>query len=134
MADNFIQVPGGGSINNYGNVDLITETAERVGAHAVWAGWGHASEKPQLPDQLAKTKNGVSAQCCSASFFLPCACLSHLLLLLSCNEQVVWIGPPSSAMRALGDKIGSTLIAQTAGVPCVAWSGSGLDSKYTRVN
>jgi acetyl-CoA carboxylase/biotin carboxylase 1 len=37
-------------------------------------------------------------------------------------------------MRALGDKIGSSLIAQAAGVPCVAWSGSGLDVKYDKEN
>lgn len=27
-------------------------------------------------------------------------------------------------MIALGDKIGSTIIAQSVGVPCVPWSGS----------
>lgn len=59
LADNFIQVPAGPSINNFGNVELIVECAERVGAHAVWAGWGHASEKPQLPDSLKKTKTNV---------------------------------------------------------------------------
>lgn len=32
-------------------------------------------------------------------------------------------GPP---MRALGDKIGSTIIAQSAGVPTIAWNGDGL--------
>lgn len=29
-------------------------------------------------------------------------------------------------MRALGDKIGSTIIAQSAGVPTIAWNGDGL--------
>ncbi|KAJ3333308.1 acetyl-coenzyme-A carboxylase [Blyttiomyces sp. JEL0837] len=29
-------------------------------------------------------------------------------------------------MRALGDKIASTIVAQSANVPCVAWSGSGI--------
>jgi len=29
-------------------------------------------------------------------------------------------------MRALGDKISSTIVAQSANVPCVAWSGEGI--------
>ena len=29
-------------------------------------------------------------------------------------------------MRALGDKISSTIVAQSAEVPCMPWSGSGL--------
>jgi len=101
LADEFVPVPGGGNNNNYANVTLICDIAERTGADAVWAGWGHASENPKLPDGLERTKN-------------------------SC----VWIGPPASAMRALGDKIGSTIIAQTAGVPCMGWSGDGLKVNY----
>jgi acetyl-CoA carboxylase/biotin carboxylase 1 len=27
--------------NNYANVDLIVDVAERPGVDAVWAGWGH---------------------------------------------------------------------------------------------
>lgn len=34
-------------------------------------------------------------------------------------------------MRALGDKIASTIVAQTAGVPTIEWSGSGLELDYT---
>ena len=103
LADEFVSVPGGSNNNNYANVQLITDIAERTGAHAVWAGWGHASENPKLPESLALTKNGV-----------------------------VWMGPPPSAMRALGDKIGSTLIAQTAHVPCMPWSGTGLTVDYAK--
>jgi acetyl-CoA carboxylase/biotin carboxylase 1 len=54
----------------------------------------------------------------------------YFFFLLFFVVQVVWIGPPPSAMRALGDKIGSTLIAQTAGVPCMPWSGDGLHVNY----
>lgn len=43
MADSFIEIPGGSGHNNYSNVDLIVETAERTQAHAVWVGWGFAS-------------------------------------------------------------------------------------------
>jgi len=101
LADEFVQVPGGSNNNNYANIRLIVDIAERTGVQAVWPGWGHASENDRLPELLALTKN-----------------------------KIVWIGPPPEAMRALGDKIGSTLIAQSAGVPCVGWSGSGLTVNY----
>jgi acetyl-CoA carboxylase/biotin carboxylase 1 len=63
----------------------------------VWVGWGFASENPILPDKLNEL-----------------------------SPQVTFIGPPSSAMRALGDKIASTIVAQSANVPCVDWSGQGV--------
>jgi len=44
--------------------------------------------------------------------------LSHALFLL-------FAGPPSQAMWALGDKIASSIVAQTAGIPTLPWSGSG---------
>ncbi|KAI8906307.1 carboxyl transferase domain-containing protein [Gorgonomyces haynaldii] len=95
MADAYVQVPGGSSNNNYANVDLIVDIAERTKVDAVWVGWGFASENPVLPDMLSAA-------------------------------NIVFIGPPSSAMRALGDKIASTIVAQSANVPCVDWSGSGV--------
>mgnify|MGYP001081385929 CR=1 FL=1 len=101
LADEFVPVPGGSNNNNYANIHLITEIAETTKCDAVWAGWGHASENPRLPDLLSNTAS-----------------------------KVVWIGPPSHAMRALGDKIGSTLIAQSAGVPCMPWTGDGLTVDY----
>ena len=33
-------------------VDLIVEIAKQVKADAVWPGWGHASENPDLPNSL----------------------------------------------------------------------------------
>lgn len=97
MADRYIEVPGGSNNNNYANVDLIVDVAERAGVHAVWAGWGHASENPRLPESLAASKH-----------------------------KIVFIGPPGSAMRSLGDKISSTIVAQSAAVPTMAWSGTGI--------
>jgi acetyl-CoA carboxylase/biotin carboxylase 1 len=97
MADRYIEVPGGSNNNNYANVDLIVDVAERAGVHAVWAGWGHASENPRLPESLSTSKH-----------------------------KIVFIGPPGSAMRSLGDKISSTIVAQSADVPTMPWSGSGL--------
>ncbi len=97
MADRYIEVPGGSNNNNYANVDLIIDVAERAGVHAVWAGWGHASENPRLPEGLAASRH-----------------------------KIVFIGPPGSAMRSLGDKISSTIVAQSAQVPTMPWSGSGI--------
>ena len=48
MADEVIDVPGGSNNHNYANVKLIVQIAESCRAHAVWAGWGHASENPQV--------------------------------------------------------------------------------------
>eukprot|EP01064_Diplonema_japonicum_P032971 TRINITY_DN6371_c0_g3_i1.p1 TRINITY_DN6371_c0_g3~~TRINITY_DN6371_c0_g3_i1.p1 ORF type:complete len:2233 (+),score=716.26 TRINITY_DN6371_c0_g3_i1:57-6755(+) len=95
MANETIEVPGGRNCNNYANVQLIVDIATRTGCDAVWAGWGHASENPELPTKL-KEKN------------------------------IQFLGPGAEAMSALGDKIASTIVAQTANVPTIAWSGSGL--------
>ena len=92
------QVPGGTNNNNFANVELIVDVAERMKVHAVWAGWGHASENPKLPESLAASPH-----------------------------KVIFIGPPGSAMRSLGDKISSTIVAQHAKVPCIPWSGEGVD-------
>lgn len=105
MAEHVVEVPGGANNNNYANVGLIVETAERYEVDAVWAGWGHASENPLLPDALSNTE-----------------------------RQIVFIGPPSQPMRALGDKIGSTIIAQSARVPTIAWNGDGIYVDYKEKN
>ena len=41
--------------------------------------------------------------------------------------NITFIGPPARPMRLLGDKIGSTIIAQSAKVPTIAWNGDGLE-------
>lgn len=97
MADQVVPVPGGTNNNNYANVEAIVEIAERADVQAVWAGWGHASENPRLPEALSQSP-----------------------------KKIVFIGPPGSAMRSLGDKISSTIVAQHAHVPCIPWSGSGV--------
>ena len=45
----WMQVPGGSNNNNYGNVQLIVQVADRANVDAVWPGWyasyrGTASE------------------------------------------------------------------------------------------
>ena len=103
MGDVIVDVPGGSNNHNYANVTLIVELARLHGVHAVWAGWGHASENPVLPDTLAKS-----------------------------NPPIKFIGPAGPPMRALGDKIGSTIIAQSAGVPCISWNGEDVKASYDR--
>ncbi|XP_071338956.1 acetyl-CoA carboxylase 2 isoform X3 [Trachinotus anak] len=95
MADHYVPVPGGPNNNNYANVELIVDIAKRIPVQAVWAGWGHASENPKLPELLSKA--GIS-----------------------------FLGPSSKAMWALGDKVASSIVAQSADIPTLPWSGSGL--------
>ncbi|KAM3955585.1 LOW QUALITY PROTEIN: acetyl-CoA carboxylase-like [Aphomia sociella] len=99
MADHYVPVPGGSNNNNYANVELIVDIAIRTQVQAVWAGWGHASENPKLPELLHRS-------------------------------GVVFIGPPEKAMWALGDKIASSIVAQTADIPTLPWSGSELKAEY----
>lgn len=101
LADQFVEVPGGRNVNNYANVQLIVSIAMRTGVDAVWPGWGHASEVPSLPQTLSTTPTDIR-----------------------------FIGPPAHAMEALGDKIGSTILAQSAGVPTLPWSGDGVMIDY----
>lgn len=42
---------------------------------------------------------------------------------------VSFLGPSSSVMAALGDKIAANILAQTAGVPSIPWSGDGLTAQ-----
>ncbi|XP_068994810.1 acetyl-CoA carboxylase 1 isoform X5 [Embiotoca jacksoni] len=95
MADHYVPVPGGTNNNNYANVELIVDIAKRIPVQAVWAGWGHASENPKLPELLSKA--GIS-----------------------------FLGPSSKAMWALGDKVASSIVAQSADIPTLPWTGSGL--------
>ena len=41
------------------------------------------------------------------------------------KHGITFIGPPAQAMWALGDKIASSIVAQTVSVPTLPWSGSG---------
>ncbi|CAJ1327935.1 unnamed protein product, partial [Effrenium voratum] len=44
---------------------------------------------------------------------------------------ITFIGPPSGVMAALGDKIAANILAQTAKVPSIPWSGDGLTCQLT---
>ncbi|XP_028408241.1 acetyl-CoA carboxylase-like isoform X2 [Dendronephthya gigantea] len=95
LADHYVHAPGGTNNNNYANVDVILDIAKRIPVQAVWAGWGHASENPLLPDVLKK-------------------------------NNIMFMGPPAGAMWALGDKIASSIVAQSLNIPTLKWSGSGV--------
>lgn len=99
MADQYVGVKGGSNNNNYANVELIVDIAVSHEVQAVWAGWGHASENPKLPELLHK-------------------------------NNIVFLGPPERAMWALGDKVASSIVAQTADIPTLPWSGSELKAQY----
>lgn len=43
---------------------------------------------------------------------------------------LVFLGPGAKAMRDLGDKIASSILAQSAKVPCIPWSGDGVTVDY----
>jgi len=45
---------------------------------------------------------------------------------------IAFLGPDAIAMRALGDKISSTLLAQSADVPVVSWNGDDLKVTFHR--
>ncbi|QSL66810.1 hypothetical protein MERGE_001197 [Pneumocystis wakefieldiae] len=47
-------------------------------------------------------------------------------MLSQSKNKIVFIGPSASSMRSLGDKISSIIIAQSANIPCMSWSGSNL--------
>lgn len=148
LADQIEEVPGGSNNNNYANVDLIVEIAEKRHVDAVWAGWGHASENPKLPATLAGLFISVFfgvffidyfisviSFVFVFSFFFRVPISIHLfnclmVFTLGCANDIRFVGPPASAMRDLGDKIASMILAQSANVRCVEWSGSGVTVDY----
>jgi acetyl-CoA carboxylase/biotin carboxylase 1 len=44
---------------------------------------------------------------------------------------IYFMGPTSPVMSVLGDKIAANILAQTAGVPSIPWSGDGLKAELT---
>jgi len=98
LADYTATVPGGTNNNNFANVECIIDIAKRFSVHAVWAGWGHASENPTLPKLLDQA-------------------------------GIQFMGPDNHAMWLLGDKVASSIVAQTAKVPTLPWSGSNLQAE-----
>lgn len=56
-------------------LQVILDCAKRMEAQAVWAGWGHASENPKLPEELKKNNIAFIGKLCvrtmgAASYYL----------------------------------------------------------------
>merc|ERR1719262_1404498 len=47
------------------------------------------------------------------------------------ENGIQFIGPTAPVMAALGDKISANILAQTAEVPSIPWSGDGIKSQLT---
>jgi acetyl-CoA carboxylase/biotin carboxylase 1 len=100
----------------------------------VWPGWGHASENPRLPNSLkakgiqvryyigTTTLSLSSAMLPSRSEYVTCPCGGSLL-----SFSAQFIGPTAPVMAALGDKVSANILAQTAKVPSIPWSGQGIE-------
>ena len=82
MADHYVPVPGGPNNQNYANVELILDIAKRIPVQAVWAGWGHASENPRLPELLQTHDIAFIGKKCDCPFMI------KLLRSCTCNLAV----------------------------------------------
>ncbi|KAK6590701.1 acetyl-carboxylase 2 [Cryptosporidium xiaoi] len=102
-ADYYVDIPTGPNYHNYANIEVIVSIAEEHECDAVWPGWGHASENPDLPLALSKAR-----------------------------RKIIWIGPSAKSMETVGQKIQSNIIAQSVEVPCVPWSGDGVFVKIEK--
>ncbi len=88
---------------------------------------GPASERPYLNhDLLAKVLKEARAEAVWVGwgFVAEDAAFADLVESLG----ITFIGPSGDAMRQLGDKIGSKLIAEEVGVPVAPWSRGGVDT------
>ncbi|WP_342372759.1 carboxyl transferase domain-containing protein [Propioniciclava soli] len=88
---------------------------------------GPASERPYLNHDLLAdvlTRAGADAVWVGWGFVAEDAAFADRVAELG----ITFIGPSGDAMRKLGDKIGSKLIAEEVGVPVAPWSRGGVDS------
>jgi len=99
QADRAIELPSAnGAVAAYLDHDGVIAALKKVGADAVWPGWGFVAEDPVFVDRLA-------------------------------TEGIIFLGPSAAAMRSLGDKITSKLLAERAQVPVTDWSGGELEDE-----
>ncbi len=88
---------------------------------------GPASERPYLNHELMArvlTEARADAVWVGWGFVAEDAGFADLVESLG----ITFIGPSGDAMRKLGDKIGSKLIAEEVGVPVAPWSRGGVDT------
>ncbi|KJH43391.1 Carbamoyl-phosphate synthase L chain, ATP binding domain protein [Dictyocaulus viviparus] len=86
LADHFVFSPGGDNRNNYANVEEIVNHAVEKEVDAVWAGWGHASENPELPKQLAARGIVFIGPPCNAMFSLGDKIASTIIAQIKASE------------------------------------------------
>lgn len=88
---------------------------------------GPASERPYINHAVlekALLESGADAAWVGWGFVAEDPAFAEL-----CDRiGVTFIGPSAEAMRRLGDKIGSKLIAEEVGVPVAPWSRGGVDT------
>ncbi|WP_112240571.1 ATP-binding protein [Kribbella monticola] len=88
---------------------------------------GPASERPYLDHaklERALVESGADAAWVGWGFVAEDPAFADLCARIG----VTFIGPSSEAMRKLGDKIGSKLIAEEVGVPVAPWSRGAVES------
>ncbi|HWJ67032.1 MAG TPA: biotin carboxylase N-terminal domain-containing protein, partial [Nocardioides sp.] len=88
---------------------------------------GAAADRPYLDLAVledALTRTGADAAWVGWGFVAEDPAFAELCARLG----VTFIGPSADAMRKLGDKIGSKLIAEEVGVPVAPWSRGGVDT------
>ncbi|WP_231979370.1 biotin carboxylase N-terminal domain-containing protein [Tessaracoccus coleopterorum] len=88
---------------------------------------GPASERPYLNhDLLARVLREARADAVWVGWGFVAEDASFADLVE--NLGITFIGPSGDAMRRLGDKIGSKLLAEEVGVPVAPWSRGGVDT------
>ena len=88
---------------------------------------GPASERPYLNHEMlerALRETGADAAWVGWGFVAEDPAFAEVCA----RAGVTFIGPSPEAMRRLGDKIGSKLIAEEVGVPVAPWSRGGVDT------
>lgn len=95
MADQFVEVPGGSNNNNYGNVQLIVQVADRANVDAVWPGWcvvkfhfKRAPYKRLLGNSLSSSFHACPVRSSRASCLAPVVVFADLVTSL-CAVQLM---------------------------------------------
>ncbi len=92
MADEVVPVPGGSNNYNYANITIIVTIAKQTKCDAVWPGWGHASEFPSLPRELAKNNIGWIGSDANAMYASGDKIMSTLIAQCAKVQTVPWSG------------------------------------------
>jgi acetyl-CoA/propionyl-CoA carboxylase biotin carboxyl carrier protein len=88
-ADEAYNVGPAPASDSYLDQETIIETAQQAGADAIHPGYGFLAENAEFARRVEET------------------------------DDITWVGPPSDAMRTLGEKTKARTVMQEAGVPVV---------------